>query len=838
MIRTSFAVRALMMSTSVLALAPNAQAQAGSVNDAPATQITQTGNVAPQADDTVAAPTSADGSGAPAVAEPSAGDEVAPGDVIVTAQRREQALQDVPVAISVVSSEDLAKSNFTSIADVQFLSPGVNYNANFGGGFNVRGVGTQSLLMSAEQSVALIIDDVIQGLPEVSFAGPSYQSLTDIERIEVLKGPQGTLFGKNSSAGVIQIITANPKLGAYTLDGSISYGSKDEINAQAVVNIPVGETAALRVAGGIQRRDGFVEDLFTGEDHWGYERYSLRGKFLWKPADRLRVLLQGEYRYLTDNANGMWTFRNCGSGFGTFKPCEVNAAYGLKPGPENLQVATDGRSATEQKSYSFTGRIDYDLPGATITSITAYRDLFQPISLDTDATPRPVYSRNENVSGGTQFTQELRINGETGNLNYTLGGFYYDARPYQKGLNGGTQNALPDNSPIYLTFNAIGPYANQGYGSWVKAKIKSWAIFGQLEAEVLPGLTLIAGGRYTSDVVRQRIDYFDVPWLCRSAYAAGASCHGLPLPLTSGDLRVKATKFTYKGTVKYDITSDINVYATYATGYKGPMISHPANQPQLALRPELSESYEIGLKAQLFDRAVTFNIDAFQVDYDDFQGQQRVGVAPIFYYTTTNAGGLRTRGIEADMTWRVTPELSLAGNVAYIPTEFTEFAVQCYDLYANPATTPGQCNYVQPGLPAGSPPQFNAAGYPLIYSPEWNWGVTADYDTPIGNDLRFNAHATWNHRSSSYGVVADPNSINPGYGLLNGQISIGAEDKSWTLAIFARNLLDKHFVGGIFRTPLDSGTNNSTPLSTIGYSNIPALDSQRTVGAKLSFSFK
>lgn len=804
----SIALRTLLVSASLVGLTQNVEAQDAAAANA----------------------------AAPAEAEDTSATEI--GDIIVTAQRREQSLQDVPVAISVISGEGLTKSNFTAISDVQFLSPGVNYNPNFGGGFNVRGVGTQSLLMSSEQSVALIIDDVIQGLPEVSFAGPSYQSLVDIERIEVLKGPQGTLFGKNSSAGVIHIITANPKLGVRSLDGSISYGTKNELNVQAVVNLPIGANAALRIASGVQRRDGFVHNLYTGEDHWGYNRYSVRGKLLWEPTEALSVLIQGDYRFLTDNANGLWTLRQCGSGFGTFRPCEINAAYGVVAGPKNLDVAVDGRSATEQESYAFTGRVDYDLGDATITSITAYRDLNQPISLDTDATPRPVYSRNENLSGGTQFTQELRVNGDAGILNYTLGGFYYDARPFQDGLNGGTQNALPDNSPILISFNAIGPYANQGYGSRVLAKIKSWAVFGQLEAEVVPGLTLIAGGRYTKDDVRQRVDYFDVPWLCRGAVASGGTCHGLPLPLTSGEARVKADKFTYKLTAKYDITSDVNVYATYATGYKGPMISHPANQPQLLLRPELSKSYEIGLKAQFFDRAVTFNIDAFLVDYEDFQGQQRVGVAPIFYYTTTNAGGLQTKGIEADLSWRVTPEFTVAGNFAYIPTKFTEFSVQCYDLYANPATTPGQCNYVQPGLPAGTPAQFNAEGYPLVYSPKWTWGVTADYETEVSNDLTFGAHASYNYRSSTYGVVADPNSINPGYGLLNGQLSIGSSDKRWTFAIFARNLLDEHFVGGIFRTPLDSGTNNSTPRSTIGYSNIPALDASRTVGAKLSFSFR
>jgi iron complex outermembrane receptor protein len=759
------------------------------------------------------------------------------GDIIVTAQRREQSLQEVPVAVSVISDEMLSKSNFTTIADVQFLSPGVNYNPNFGGGFNVRGVGTQSLLMTAEQSVALIIDDVIHGLPEVSFAGPSYQTLGDIERIEVLKGPQGTLFGKNSSAGVIQIITKNPKLGETSVDGYVTYAQKDEVNANANANFGLLDNLAARISGTYQRRDGFVNNLFDGRKHWAYERFNLRGKLLWEPTPALTVLVTGDYRRLSDNANGLWTLRSCGSGFGTFRPCAEVAKFGVVPGPRNLDVAVEGDNYTEQTAYSLTGRIDYDLGGATLTSITAYRHLKQPILVDTDATQRAVYSRNENISGGEQFTQELRVNGESGILNYTAGGFYYKATPYQKGLNAGTLNLLPDTATTLVTFNSIGPFANQGYASWVKANIESWALFGQLEAEVTPGLTLIAGGRYTNDNVRQRIDYFDDPNICRVAFASGGACHTLPLPLSSGTARIKADKFTYKVTAKYEFTPDLNIYATYATGYKGPMISHPANQPQLLLRPETSKSYEIGLKARLFDGNVTFNIDAFKVDYKDFQGQQRVGVAPVFFYTTTNAGGLSTKGVEADLSWRAAPGLTFAADAAYIPTKFTEFSIQCFDLYTNPATPPGQCTYLQPGVPAGTALQYNARGAPLIYSPKFTYALTVDYETPIGNALEFGAHATWSYRSRTFGIVADPNTIVKGYGLFNGEISVGREDDRWRLSLFARNLFDKYFVGGIFRTPLDAGTNNSTPLSTIGYSNIPALDSSRTVGVKLNFSF-
>lgn len=757
--------------------------------------------------------------------------------IIVTAQRREERLQDVPISIGVVAASDLDASNYTTIADIQFLMPGVNYNSNFGGGFNVRGVGTQSLLITAEQSVALVIDNVVQGLPEVSFAGPSYQTLSDIDRIEVLKGPQGTLFGKNSSAGVIHIVTKNPQLGETTIDTEMSYGTDSEVEASATVNLPIGDQAALRVNGVFQQRDGFVENRFTGEDIWAYERYGVRAKLLAEPTPELSLLLTGEYRRLEDDANGQWTLRNCGSGFLGFSPCGELAPYGVVAGPKNLAGAWEGDNFTRQTSKSMSLEATLDTSIGTITSISAYRYLRQPIAVDTDNTPTAVYSYNQNTSGGKQFTQEIRLNGDSGIFNYTAGAYYYNAKPFQIGTNAGTLTFLPDSSPIILSTTAIGPNAGTGYSVNAEANIKSWAVFGQLEAEVLPSLTLIAGGRYTNDDVEQTISYFDVPFICATGFAFGGPCHPTPTPPAPDTVSTSADKFTYKLTAQYYVTPDINIYATYARGYKGPMISYPRDQPQELVRPETSESWEVGVKSVLLDNTLAVNLALFKSTYDDFQGQQRVGMAPVFYYTTTNAGGLQTKGVEFDATWTPVPGLQLATSVAHTPTKFTEFAVQCFDLYTNPATPVGECDYVQPGLPAGSPPQFNASGYPLIYSPEWTYTFRGDYSVPVGGGKTIDFHADWNHRSSTYGVVADPNSINEGYGLLNGQISYGPEDGSWRISIFSRNILDKHFVAGIFRTPFDAGTYGSTPLSTLGFSNIPAVDSSRTIGVKLNASF-
>ncbi|MCW5758190.1 MAG: TonB-dependent receptor [Phenylobacterium sp.] len=767
-------------------------------------------------------------------------------DVVVTAQRREQRLQDVPVAISVVSAKQVESANVTTIADLQFLSPGVNYNGNFGGGFNIRGVGTQSILITGEQSVGLVIDDVVQGLPEIAFSGPSYQSLTDLDRIEVLKGPQGTLFGKNSSAGIIQIITKKPVLGVYSADGVVSYGTDNEIGLQSNANIPLGDTVALRLGAVYQHRDGFLPNRFTGKDIYEYDRYALRGKLLWKPNDRLSVLLAGEYRSAEDDGNGEWTLRVCGSGFRRavagptlYRACDAVAPYGIVAGPKNRATALDGKSFSDQTSKLVSLRVDYDLGPATLTSITAFRDLYQDIAIDTDASPKQAYSFNPTISGGEQWTHEMRVNGKINIFDYTLGGFYYRATPFQENADGGTLGIVPDDTGIIFSNNSVGPGTASGYSPIAKGVVESYAFFGQVEAEVTDAFTVILGGRYTNDHVRQRIAYYDTPGMCAAAtFLATGACHpagGIPGPFSA---KTNADKVTYKITAKYDLTPDINLYASYGTGYKGPVISNPSGQPQQLVRPELSKSYEIGIKSQLFDRRVILNMDVFKVDYIDFQGQQRISPNPATsFYTTTNAGRLQTKGVEADLFARINSLLSVNGNVAYIPTKFVNYAIQCKDGFTNPGTTPGLCNFIPPGSPAGTPNQFNAAGYPLVYSPKWSFNLGADLTLPMGDDHTLTAHAAYNWRSKTYGEVADPNTLNSSYGILNAEVGYGPEDSRWRVAVFARNLLNEYFVSGIFTTPLDSGLAGTNPVSTRGYSNIPALDARRTLGVKLNVKF-
>jgi iron complex outermembrane receptor protein len=284
----------------------------------------------------------------------------------------------------------------------------------------------------------------------------------------------------------------------------------------------------------------------------------------------------------------------------------------------------------------------------------------------------------------------------------------------------------------------------------------------------------------------------------------------------------------------------VNAYATFAAGYKGPAISYPAGLPQFVVKPETSNDYELGVKAQVFNQRVELNADVFYEKYSNFQAESYVYDAAnpgASNFTFANAGGLESKGIEADATWSATDELTLTGNAAYTPTKFTNYAIQCQDQFTNPATIPGQCTYIPPGSPPGTPPQFNAAGYPLPQAPKFSYTLAANYVRSVLNGYSMDATANWNWHSSTYTVVANPNTIQQGYGLFGLNLGFGPDDGTWHFSVFARNLFDQHFVAAIFPTYLDNGALTGIALPTQGYANLPTIDSIRTFGMKLDFRF-
>ncbi len=492
-----------------------------------------------------------------------------------------------------------------------------------------------------------MIDDVVQGIPETNFAAPSYELLTDIDRIEVLKGPQGTLFGKNSSVGVLQIVTKKPQLGVYEADGSVSVADGGEYKAQAGVNLPIDDTMAVRLSGWEYHHSGYIDNVTKNEEISGYDQYGVRGKFLWEPSDDLSIYLIGERSHTGDTGNGALTLRSCGSGFATYSPCATDAPLGVVAGPTNNKVADEGDTDANTDTTSGSLHVDYQFGGDTLTSVTSYIEKEESEGVDVDSTPRPILSVDQTQVGNHQFTQEVRVASPSDQfIEYTIGGFYYDVGSLEKNVLAGTFDFEPDNSVNLLSNGFASPVT--GGQTIIQSDTRSLAAFGQATVHVTDQLSLIGGLRYTHDDVKAGVHIGPFPNICEFNYAFGAPCHTTTLPSPVVATTAHASNLSGKGTIKYDFTDDVNAYFTYATGYKGPAVSYPAGLPQFVIKPETSQDFEIGVKSQFFDRRLVLNADVFDEKYTNFQGQTYVYDAAnpgASNFVTSNAGGLEFEGI-------------------------------------------------------------------------------------------------------------------------------------------------------------------------------------------------
>lgn len=778
--------------------------------------------------------------------------------VVVRAERREESLQKVPLAVSVVGVNQLKATNFTGLTDLQYLTSSVQFNNYQGGGFEIRGIGTQSFNTSEEQEVAVVIDDVVQATPETNLSPPFYEALSDINHIEVLKGPQGTLFGKNSSAGVLQIITNRPQPGQFTDQIAASYGTHNEVKLNDIVNIPLGDKLTARVDAFDYNEDGIETNAYTRERIGNWKEYGVEGKLLWQPADRLDVYFIGDYRGASNDANGIWTLRNCGSGDGAFYPCQIVEAAGIAPGPKNLAVDDAGQIISKSNNWGGSMHVDYRLPdGPTLSSITAFYSLQELGSVNVDQTPTNYLSLDARPTHSQQFTQEFRISSPAGSqLEYTAGLYYYYVHVRDQDTLAGTLGLEPSDSQVLL--GIPGPGA-----SVIHVQSQSFAGYGQLTWHVTDQLRLIGGARFTYDTVKSAQQMTAQPDVCQIAYAFGAPCYPatypvfppyfptgntpFSLPTIPIGTTINATNLSGKVGVQYDFTPAIMGYATVSRGYKGPAVGYNPTEgfevTPIAVKPETSWDYEAGLKTRLFDDRLVLNVDAFYTQYTNFQAQTYLydqADPALSAFVLDNAGGLKTEGFEADAQYRPVHDLTFTGSFTYAPARFTKYSVPCT---TGPAGAGPWVNQPIPGGPAacvagpGGQLLFNAAGYPLSNAPDYSYMLAADYHHDFAGGYTFTANVNWNWRSSEYTVVADPNTIVPAYGLLGGSLGIGPTDGRWKLSVFGRNLLNQYFVSAIFPSFFDDGTDSGLAHPIRGYSNIPNPEAERTIGVRLDAKF-
>jgi len=724
-------------------------------------------------------------------------------EILVTATKREVRLQDVPVSVAVIPSEQLRETGTLSTSDLPNLAPGLFYSPAASiqtTQFIIRGVGTFAVTNALETSVGVTVD----GVPVARPAG-QVADMIDIDHVEVLKGPQGTLFGKNATAGVIAITTRKPVLGDTSLEGNISFGSYRELNIDVAHNIALGDKAALRVTAWRNYHDGYIDSATDDFEYGDKNTWGLRVGARAEPTERLSLTLIGQYDGRDERGNVALAAAFTGRTRQVF--VDTAAALGIVPSLTNRTADTAIRPISKGENYYLTGLVDYELGGGyTLSSVSSYRR----IDLDNQSNPLGFTAPTLDLTiGGNEksdtFSQELRIASPAEQpLSFVAGLYYFafdvDQIQYQYGI------ALPTIGGLSI----INPQS---------VRQKNYAAFGEMTYRILPNLRLLAG-------IRQSHDRVEGTYVRSNVTPPTPPVPGSFAPVSVTPPRLTYDFTSYRFGAQFDATPDVMVYATASRGYKGPGYNFtPSITPtQVAqfgveVKPETVRSYEVGLKGQFFDRRLSFNIAAYHSTFRNFQATTAVSVNPLVY-SVQNAGELTSQGVEFDLSARPVRGLTLGLAGAYTDAKFTDFA-----------TAP--CYGGQPTLPAGSPltPGFCVGGVQSLdgvrvpQAPKWSFNGRARYEADIGTDWTAFVNVDANYSSKiKFEATNDPFNVQKAYAVANLSLGFGPQDKSWTLSLYARNIFDESFAS---RRRENSGV----------YQQFFAYESTRRIGMNLNFQF-
>ena len=714
-------------------------------------------------------------------AEAPASDTDYGNDIIVTATKRSQTLQDTPIAVSVTSAADIQNAQIRDLIDLQSAVPSLRVSqlqSSANTNFIIRGFGNGANNPGIEPSVGVFIDGVYR-----SRSAAQIGDLPNVERIEVLRGPQSTLFGKNASAGVISIVTQKPQ---YEFGGSVeaSYGNYDAFVIKGDITGPISDKIAFSLGGNYNRRDGYARDVNLDTDVNDRNRWGVRGQLLFEPTEALTIRLIGDYDKIDENC--------CIAGNVIAGPT-VAITNALAGGPSvdannpfSYRVYNNFLSSNLIKNYGGSGQIDYDLGNMSLTSITAYREVRSNTNQDSDFTSADLIGQKSDDTAINTFTQELRLASDfDGPINFLIGGYYFnekikqhsqiyfgdDFRAYGNALiqaaSGGalsvpvlegTLGTLEGDPAKYVgTFFRAGDGMDEYYGM----KNTAWSIFGTVDFDVSDRLTLTLGGNYTKDKKRfttdvTSTDVFSGINLDAPAYApfrnqlilggalqqAGVNPNDpaavlafatnpataatfqqfqafatanqnnpaanplnplkafqflppfLNVPNSVEPGKTNDGDFSYSARLAYKLTDTVNVYATYATGFKASSVNLSRDSRPLAsdlpaiiagglgtanlvsgtrfAAPEESTVYEAGLKAQWSVAAL--NLAVFKQSIKGFQSNVFTGTG----FALANAGKQSTWGLEFDGSVRPMQGLNLSLAVTWLDPKYDSFVASAF----------------------------------------------------------------------------------------------------------------------------------------------------------------
>ncbi|HKR90251.1 MAG TPA: TonB-dependent receptor [Phenylobacterium sp.] len=674
------------------------------------------------------------GGAASAQTAPDAGTKLQ--EVVVTAQRRSERLEDVPMTVTALPAETLQKSGVNNTADLARVTPGLTISF-YGNNLQpaIRGVTATGGNVGDNPSVALYLDGIYQ--PQQISA---LMDLPDVEQIEVLKGPQGTLYGQNATGGAIIINTLAPSF-IPTGRFSASYGNYNDVNLRGFVSGPVTDVLAVSLAAAYENRDGFRRNVATGERDSGLDSKLVRGKVLYQPAPWAKLTLTGFY-----------TDRKDSSVYATSPLNNNSIGYALIPAAPRVtdpdQFAAYPGIFNRIKSSGYSGRGEFDLPAGTLNVVASYARNRVTALEDLDTSPVNFGEYRYAKAGAQTFVSEINFASKKfGRVSFLAGALYLRADDsFRPGLfilrtpNLTPAAPLPPTTVLYQ----VGE---------VKKDIA--AAYAEVNIDVTDKLVFTAGGRFTHE--RQIADSNSVTDPVVRPYPGN--------PATWSN-------FSPRITARYEVAPNQNLYASWTKGFKGGLIN-TSDFNQAPVNPEIISSYEIGYKGRLADN-LTLNISGFYYNYDNLQVVAYV--AP--NYETQNAASSRGKGVDVDANWAATPELTFSAGVSYLDAHYVKF--------------PNAQGYLPTGF-GNDPIILDLSGKPLLRSPKWSGNVRANYQVDIAAG-RVGAYASVAY-SDTYGLEPTNRIRQGAYATLDAELSFSpAAAPRLRLSAWGKNLTNRSYL--------------------------------------------
>ena len=671
-------------------------------------------------------------------------------EVIVTARKREESLQDTPISVTAFPAVAMEEANMIDLRDIGKYTPGMSFTSygmgsSEAGAMFLRGIGQSDHMVTTDPGVGLYIDGVYVGRNQGAAL-----DLLDLERVEVLRGPQGTLFGKNTIGGAVNLVSRKPtgETGGHL---EATAGQDGRLNAAASIEFPLGERLTFLASVLSKHRDGVGEQVFTGSETGDEDSLSGRAQVYWSgdasefslvmDASRARQAAMPHSFYEHAAWLGVSTcYAQAGD---DYAPCPP----GTKADPFDSYSLDD--LDTEQDLFGVSAAWEWDLSDTlTFKSITAYRDMDYLGSLEFDGAPqRIVYYREQ--GGSSQFSQEFRLAGVSPNsaLNWIAGLYYF------------TEEG--DNDQDNDQFGALDHRLTE-------VETHSYAAFGQLTADLTDRFSSTVGLRYTQEEK-------DYDLVFRSLDANGQQAldaTGQPqyvVPPTSLDDTWDALSGTLN--LSYQIAEDVMVYGTYSRGFRsGGYAARPSRPSSVgAYDPEYVNMLEFGMKALTMNERLRVNASIYRNDYKDYQAQvNRVG--DLFDTRVLNAAEAEIDGIELEVTALLSPIFRVDATFAYTDAEITKV-----DL--------------DPSLEANF-----ASGSKLPYVSKYTYSISPQFNFPFPNGGKILVRADYSYRDSFFGQIANsPFEKEDGYGLVNARVEYRSADKGWRIALYGINLADKKY---------------------------------------------